>query len=113
MDWHCWTCGEITKTAVDTDRPRCCRGASFTPSLPVQEPSTRQPRPDVTGDHEDVVLYMLVHHGGRIGLRTGNHPEIPTIITWIPSDGLAFPAYGRANQLEARAAQLRQARRRT
>lgn len=97
-------------TVLAVDRPYCCLRASYTPALAPRKPSETDPCPDVHGDAEDVVMFMLVHHGGRVGLRFDRrgHPEGPAIIAWIPPEGLAAPLAVRARWMEDRAAQLRQ-----
>ena len=69
-----------------TVRPTHCPGASFTPYVNIQELNERQPRPNIQGDEEDVVLFMTVLYGGELGLRAHRPGGPLSIAVWVPPD---------------------------
>ncbi len=85
MKWRCWICEKDVESTRE-ERPRCCNGATFTPMLDTREPSERAPRPGYRGDHEDVVLFMILHHGGQFGARASRPGGPLSIAVWIPPE---------------------------
>lgn len=85
MTWFCWSCGKTVEAPLG-EVPSCCATATYTPRVTGPLSEHFPPRPDVYGDEEDVVLYMLVHHGGNVTAHAARDGLVapPTCIAWVP-----------------------------
>lgn len=95
MKWHCWSCEKDFTTFNPEDAPSHCPYGAYTPYVDVGEPNDRQPAPNLNGDHEDVVLYMLIHHGGYACGRTNPNGSLTSIV-WYPAGVLPPPPHADA-----------------
>lgn len=86
--WLCWKCRTRIE-CVEGDAPVCPTGctALLVPLSDVPEPRESN-GPDLHGDAEDQVLYLVDRYGGRLVGLIADGRKFPTVAAWqAPAEG--------------------------